>query len=399
MNYVAQQPREPARALAGLFSPAPVPNHVLAGVFRPLLVLAVLCICVPAAIRAAEPSRGAEIHPPLELLAGVLAHTDWMKQRGPVSGGNSYFRELKAVFQPHKEHQAVQLAQQLVRKGFTYDAHARFAMCLGPLPELALATPYPPELLERFRGDSRGLEAFRLALRDIARVSDFNGFVERHSADYERWCAAAQFNRAGATQRLEDFFGENNNEFRMILAPAMFPNGGYGVTFPRQDKPTLVCQIIRADARGNADPIFPSGRELELLALHEWGHSFVNPAIERHAASLTKLEPHFARVKDVMTSQAYPSLPIYANEQVLRAFVLLAATEIAPEHAKRLLRNEEQRGFLLTRAAARELRRYAANREAYRKFGDFVPELLARLAEEPVRGVGDPTSSAGTSNK
>lgn len=331
------------------------------------------------AVRAA-----AEILPPLELLSGTLAHTDWMSRRGPVGGGHPYFRELKAHFAPHVEHQAMQLVRQMIREGFTYDTHATFALCLGPLPELNRVHAYPPDLIRRVRSGEPRLEELRAAMRDLAAATKFSAFVERHAADYAAWCAAAQFDRERAIRWLETFFGATGHEFHLILAPAMFPSGGYGPHFGEPGKPLHVYQVQRADARKLDKPTFMPPLEMEGLAVHEWGHSFVNPALEAHPEFVRKLMPHFQAVGDKMKAQAYGVLATYANEQVLRACVIMAMREFHNrDMADRIMAAEERRGFLLTRVAVRQLERYQASRREYPTFASFVPELLASLAQEP----------------
>ena len=58
------------------------------------------------------------ISPEMELMAGVLTQTDWVKQRGPSGIGNEYYRALKEFMYPYRNHRAVQLAQQMVSRGF-----------------------------------------------------------------------------------------------------------------------------------------------------------------------------------------------------------------------------------------------------------------------------------------
>ncbi len=354
------------------------------------ILLFVLCPLLQASepeakVAVASPPATAEINPVLELVSGVLTQTRWMSQRGPARAGNPYFRDLKALFDAHQKHRAVGIADALVSRGFTYDAQPSFALSLGPLPDLDLIRPYDPDLLSRFGGKSAPLEELRLALRDLAREAQFEAFLKKHETDYARWCSGTEFDRDGTVALLERFFGNRENEFHLILAPAMFPLGGYGPSFRDKDGRTLVYQVIRADARRDDGPNFPAKRSLEALALHEWGHSFVNPALDAMPERVANLRPHFDAVATLMKAQAYGTLRIYANEQVLRACVVVALRESQQANVDKLIATEEKKGFLLTRAAVNALDEYTKDRKKYPAFADFVPELLDRIAKEPVR--------------
>jgi len=59
------------------------------------------------------------------------------------------------------------------------------------------------------------------------------------------------------------------------------------------------------------------------LSLHEWGHSFVNPVLEKYGSQVRALDKLFVPVEERMAQMAYPRVEIFFNEQVLRAAVLL----------------------------------------------------------------------------
>src|SRR5690554_1334825 len=82
------------------------------------------------------------VSPEMELLAGVLSQTSWIEQAGPDGEGNEYFQMLQEFFSTYKDHQAVEIAQDLTNRGFTYDAPPAFMAHLGALPELELAHEY-----------------------------------------------------------------------------------------------------------------------------------------------------------------------------------------------------------------------------------------------------------------
>ncbi len=324
-----------------------------------------------------------EIRPEIELLAGVLSQTSWMAQRGPSGSGNRYFRELKAFFDPYKDHKAILLAEKLTKQGFTYDAPPNFILSLGALPDLAPVNGYSRYLQGRAGGKSN-LENFRQALVKLAVDSGFLHFYQQQKPYLEEILNAntAGFDGTKILTWLQDFFGAKGDEYHLILAPAFFPAGGYGITIETKDGRILVYQIIREFGRSEDTPQFGSIYNLEQLSLHEWGHSFVNPALEKYNRQVKALNKLFMPVKERMTRMAYPRVETFFNEQVLRAVVLLGTKELYGEFEYiRMLEVEKINGFYLTEFTVEQLNYYRENRDRYPDFVHFVPYLLEQYKQ------------------
>ncbi len=352
------------------------------------------CLLVSFCLLAAQPAAAGNpqqlsprILPEMELLAGVLAQTTWMETRGPRGTGNEYFRALRDYLAPYKEHEAIAIAQELTNLGFTYDAPVGFICHLGPLPELEVKYEYSNYLIERAHGRDR-LERFRLALADLAREANFLDFYDSWLPQFNEWIAAVEFNGDMITEWLESFFGKQASEFHLIFAPAMFPSGGCGAIIDGPNGELISYQILRESGTSSWAPDLPSGRHLEFLSLHEWGHSFVNPALDAHADQVSKLRSLIMPVASIMKRQAYPTIHVFMSEQVLRAVTTLAAEELYGEEVyQKWLQNEENAGFYLTKDVIEMLREYKSNRDIYPTFESYVPTLLEQLAALKVPAV------------
>ena len=80
-------------------------------------------------------------------------------------------------------------------------------------------------------GGRDALEEFRLALVDLAEQSNFLDFFSSWEAYLDECLQPAwEDYRAELPQkRQEEFFGWAPTRFELIMAPSMFPGGGYGV--------------------------------------------------------------------------------------------------------------------------------------------------------------------------
>jgi hypothetical protein len=337
----------------------------------------------PISIKDASGQVYVEIRPEIELLAGVLSQTSWMEQAGPAGSGNRYFRELKAFFEPYKEHKAIILAEKLTKRGFTYDAPPNFILSLGPLPDLSAVNGYSQYLRKR-AGGKRQLENFRRELAKLAAESEFLQFYQEQRPYLEELLisSTAGFDGQKILAWLQDFFGAEGDEYHLVLAPAFFPGGGYGATIETKEGKVLVYQIIREYGQSEDTPEFGDMYNLEQLSLHEWGHSFVNPALEKDSRQVRTLDKLFIPVKERMAQMAYPHVEIFFNEQVLRAAVLLGTKDLYGElEYARGLEIETMTGFYLTEFTVEQLEYYRENRDKYPDFVQFVPYLLEQYQQ------------------
>ena len=60
---------------------------------------------------------------------------------------------------------------------------------------------------------------------------------------------------------LEEFFGWAPTRFELIMAPSMFPGGGYGVTVWDSQGEPVAIQIIREYGSSSGPPEFPTGSD------------------------------------------------------------------------------------------------------------------------------------------
>lgn len=312
-------------------------------------------------------------------MAGVLSQTSWMQVRGPQNGpGNSYFRELQSFFAQYKNHGAVKTAENLTQKGFTYDAPVAFVLSLGPLPDLEPMNGYSDYLIGR-AGGSENLESFRQQLVKLAEESNFEEFYQKHYSYLENLLnyGARSFDGTRVITWLQKFFGTKGDEYCLVLAPGLLPGGGYGATVETRDGKKIVYEVARENGVSEKSPEFPVGIYLESLTLHEWGHSFGNPALEKYQDRIHQLTSLFIPVADRMSQMAYGVVETFFYEQVLRSVALSAYPELFSFFDNdQALANEKGLGFYLTGFTLEQLRYYQKNREKYPAFIDFVPYLL-----------------------
>jgi len=352
-----------------------------------------------------------EIDPRIELLSGVQAHTSWAAgSRGPGNTPDRYNLALATFFEPYKKHPAVRWSNSLTRSGFSYDAPPGFVLSTsGNSAMLPPAEGWSDYLAKRagFILGGLRLNNFAAELSALYTASNFNVFLRNHADDYQKWLQAAassfDWERLGAW--MDAFYGklELPTLYHYVLAPAMFPGGGYGFfnvekDSSGQDIRRHVYQVIRNSRDGRAaaagtEPEFPTAESLALLGLHEFGHSYVNPALKDlvqsadYNSALTEL---YKPVAGQMHQMAYPSMSIYMNELLIRAITIIGAEDlglVTPLVSDLLVRREYDQGFYPVRFVMDTIRYLQAAHGAESVFADWLPGLLDALAAASARPV------------
>jgi hypothetical protein len=364
--------------------PSTITRHRHLGLL-PWLLLALSCESAPptlpqdsSAVTVSGLAAGArlEIRPELELLSGVLSQTVWMSTGGPQGDGNEYFRALKSQFDPFQDEAAVGDAAALLASGFDYDAPPKLLLNLGPLPPLAAHHGYPQDLIERAAGKAN-LERFRRDLSSLAQKSDFLGWFAAWRPYLQDLLerSTAGFDPEPVIRWLHAYFAPSDAQYALAFAPAMFPSGGYGASAIDPDGTPVVWEVVLASATSTQAPEFPSALSLEVLSMHEWGHSFVNPAFESQVALVLPLAPLYEPRREILARHGYANFGIFLVEQVLRAAVdrgILAKYQSDLGNVKR----DEDAGFYLTEFTMQQLGEYEQNREQYPTFSAYLPVLL-----------------------
>jgi hypothetical protein len=122
---------------------------------------------------------------------------------------------------------------------------------------------------------------------------------------------------------------------------------------------------------------------------HEFGHSFVNPLAEANAARLDSAASLLEPIRARMQRLGYRDWRTVVNEHVIRAVTSrLAALHLGEEPGKMAVLRERAEGFAYVDPLATALVAYEAQRDRYRTFREYYPQLLRVVADLSVRDLG-----------
>ena len=319
-----------------------------------------------------------EILPQMELLSGVLSQTSWYDKYYKPNDCDSnqvYYQNLRQFFSKYKNHEAVQLLEELIKAGFAYNAPPSFITFLS-YPDFDMKYEYTDVLIERAKG-KENLEKFRLSLKKLARESDFASFYNSNMGTYKT--LLADFSKDIKAEKIVSWhnkmFGYSGNEFHVILMPSMFI-WSFGNRITANDN-----LIIYAMLAAKGDCKNQPKKDYKFVIVHEFGHS----KIDTHVAKLdsfirkNKIDTLYYPVAEKMKRQGYNTYQPFYCETINNAFTLMAMKEIYNYDDSLILERKNvliNGGQYLLDFTINMLDKYEKNRDKYKRFDDFLPVLF-----------------------
>ena len=347
---------------------------------------------IDASIRPVERNIGKlniSIDPRMELLTAVqlLANYPMINRDLP------YSQEVINHFEAFSTHEAVLITNRLLQNhGFSFDAPVAFMLHLSQLPELKEKIKFSDYVAGRSgRGDN--LKQYRKALQQFAEISNFETFWNSKIPFYNQILDLTivgmndfveDFNLVAV---LENYLNETKEKgYSIIIAPSF--RGGYA-KLPEANSRNVYA-ILGANNMKDDTPYMVAPNMI-LLALHEFGHTFVNPLTSKHLDRVNSFSELFEPIKEQMTRMAYPEWELCVNEHIIRAICirlirlhletelskLLLDFQIETQASKFFLENELNQGFVYIEPLIEKLKEFEYQRDKYNiTFTEFFPQLL-----------------------
>jgi hypothetical protein len=293
----------------------------------------------------------------------------------------TYSADIDRYFAPYKDHLAVRMAHALADKnGVYFDAVMSMAISLSPPPELKPLVAFTPAVPEP-RWGVADAEKFLPLLRDFYRDSKFAEFYAAHQTMYRM--AETRFATTLASVDFgwyPRFYGKAPDLTYHIILGMNNGGGNYGPRLVHQDGSMELFSIIGCwtyDDAGN--PTYPQNRGYLSTIIHEFNHSFVNPAVDDHWKDFSGGERVYATVADQMNSMAYGDAKTMVDESLVRAAVIVYFLDGGEDGGKVLkrIRLEQRQGLFWMDALVDKLKQYETQRAQYPTFSSYMPQIAS----------------------
>jgi hypothetical protein len=360
---------------------------------RKLLSLILLTACAMSA--GAATSVKATVDEPVEFvctvfrLAGIPGYVD--------NDANSYVKDVDRTFAKIKHPIFSFIRQMGSEHQVGFDAVANYAIMLDINKGKVGFKPNAdvnelPKLDERWTvANARRLTTL---LNDFYRKSNYHKFFLAHQR-YYRDSVLVHFN-ADVVGKVDwswfaKFFGNKNVQAPHIVGAALI-RGNYGVHYTDRFNGRVVAIPMIGPTGRNNDGSLILGQGTGIL-VHEYGHTFSNPAVEHYRQQLEPIGKVFGTpVLDKLREQAYTNDISCMYETMNRACNLQydyehAANATDSIMAKVDLTRQKCNGFLLIEDAYNALSYYKAHRDIYPTYDSFMPVVVERFSHLSVDSV------------
>lgn len=318
----------------------------------------------------------------IELLYSILLNTSW-RNIGIIEKDYPYKLKLIKFSEAFKEHKAVVLCEELIRRGFVFDALHAFVVHLSDSPSLALTKPLTEDLVERVR-DPDILMEFAVRIKSYYDDSGFEEFWRKNIGFYRRVEENAKkyINLNKIVDIIEDYFGLKKGKYSVVLLTLSKYSYGYSIG----DEAYAFVQPTTINEEG-----LPEYRSWDSI-IHELSHSFVNPLTEEFETDFMNTDKLLECAQSVMKrlisgllgslsksikGEAYGDWKTFVNEHIVAATVLRIAEKLGYLNSDRLekfLKFYERRGLIYIKSVYKTLLNY--DRAKYSSFKEFYPEIV-----------------------
>jgi hypothetical protein len=184
---------------------------------------------------------------------------------------------------------------------------------------------------------------------------------------------------------LEAYYGMQKSSYHINVMPSFKSGWGMGWQLENKGKTDvfniaapLQEQILNKDKRvltaGYNNP-----EEIRNLSVHEFGHSFINPlTTQAHVAK--QLDNYKHLFKPIPNQGQYSDWLNVFNEHLVRAGEIRIALQLGQEEESKRLQEQYKDWMYLPHFIA-QLKTYERNRVKYRSLENYLPIIIASLAE------------------
>jgi hypothetical protein len=233
-----------------------------------------------------------------------------------------YRREVMQHFSHLKKHPAVLLTNQLHAQGFWWDAMIELAVTCTVFPEAALTADLRnSRYVNAGEGNpakgKKTLDELLDLIDDFYIQAEFDDFYRAHQPLYDGIIREVEAGLPDAAwlQLVTDYYGAGSDEdiqgFYLIPSPLSIGGNGFGPEVHRDGELEVynVFAPFRSVDAEEASCGFDRPEQLAKLAMHEFGHSFVNHALEspRHKGPITRFAALYAAERATKTGSVSPS--------------------------------------------------------------------------------------------
>lgn len=297
---------------------------------------------------------------------------------------NIYKQTLGSKLQKLKTHKAVQLFDSLSKNyNFSYFRTVEWILQYSNFPDFKKVKNKADNYATVSGNKEYLLEEFKEELIKFNQDTLFQKYIKAVQPLNER--VLSQVKNSPSIKKLpvylEEYYGKKLSSYNLIISPLLH-TGGFNSEIINEKGEKEVYALLGPNGEIDFVPYFDRDFIETDLILHEFGHSFVNPLIEKYEKEVSLLSSKYysKQLQENGKIQGYDQWKYVFNELLLRATTIrITQQRFGTEKAEELLKFEKSVGFNLVEEIVLILKEYDLNRTKYKTFEEFYPVLIKRM--------------------
>ncbi|UFH53690.1 DUF4932 domain-containing protein [Spirosoma sp. KNUC1025] len=258
------------------------------------------------------------------------------------------------------------------------------------VPEAKRRTDLPNVLTEAVsqNRDSvlNAIDTFFTELNSLYKAIHFDRFLSDNEAVYRQALVEVSRNLPAATfiPTMESYYGETKNGYHLLINPFFQTGWGMGWEVISRTGTDIfnisspLSKAIRGKDGRISSPGFDNREGVRRLAVHEFGHSFVNP-LANQPAYKAQIEQFNILYEPIKGDEQYHDWHTQFCEYVVRAGEIRLALRMHNTADAKAVEQQNSNWRYLAHFTS-QLERYEQNRKLYPTFSAFFPTLIASLS-------------------
>lgn len=271
------------------------------------------------------------------------------------------------------------------------DFFISFLLQVDEVPLAKINTNTDKEVILPFsrKGDFEEAEEnatnFLLLLNRFYEDVHFDDYLKENKQVYEAIKADVEKNlpRENFLLTMENFYQKQFNTYCLVPSLNIPTSMGFGKT----NKNTLTIYnafgpfSFQSLDRNPLNTGFNYPAKIQGLSVHEFGHSFVNPAIDKVPAELiNSTEYLYTPIKAEMSKLAYTSWTMCLYEHFVKAGEVIIARKLGnTKEAEKILEDNLKAKFVYLPSIVTELEKYDKNKNHYKSYDNAVSVIIKKL--------------------
>jgi hypothetical protein len=285
----------------------------------------------------------------------------------------------------------MQLYRQYQAKQFYNDFFVGFLEQVDEVPHAKLNSTTNKESILGFSRNGDELEGRRMAtafldsFNNFYNALHFEKFLQENKAYFQRAKMDVQKNLPSPAfiPTMENFYNKSFNDYNLVPVFNLLTSSGYGKmnTITRRIYNAFAPFSFQSFDPQHLDLGFDYPDRIQGLSVHEFGHSFVNSAIDQLPEELKKSTEYlYLPIKDAMSKKSYSDWIQCLYEHFVKVGeVIIARQSGNTKHAEEIINDNVAAGFIYLPFLVKQMEVYEKDTNPAKNYDHFVALVMERL--------------------